>query len=100
MERSAIRVLPSARFPDFAALHPGYASRMKPCYTFHNSTESVPMSHVTYKIVQHEGGWAYTVDGAFSETFPSHAGALAAAKNARRRAARAGADGSHRIRNA
>jgi hypothetical protein len=40
------------------------------------------MSHVTYKIVQHDGGWAYTVDGAFSETFPSHAGALAAAKNA------------------
>lgn len=40
------------------------------------------MSHVTYKIVQHDGGWAYTVDGAFSETFPSHAAALAAAKNA------------------
>jgi hypothetical protein len=40
------------------------------------------MSHVTYKIVQHDGGWAYTVDGAFSETFPSHAAALAAAKHA------------------
>ena len=28
-----------------------------------------PMSHVTYKIVEHDGGWAYTVDGVFSEPF-------------------------------
>jgi hypothetical protein len=41
-----------------------------------------PMSHVTYKIVQHDGGWAYTVDGVFSEPFPTHAAALAAAKRA------------------
>jgi hypothetical protein len=40
------------------------------------------MSHVTYKIVQHDGGWAYTVDGVFSESFPTHAAALAAAKRA------------------
>jgi hypothetical protein len=40
------------------------------------------MSHVTYKIVQHDGGWAYTVDGVFSEAFPTHAAALAAAKRA------------------
>jgi hypothetical protein len=38
------------------------------------------MAHVTYKIVEHDGGWAYSVDGAFSETFASHAEALAAAK--------------------
>ncbi|RAI42942.1 DUF2188 domain-containing protein [Rhodoplanes roseus] len=38
------------------------------------------MAHITYKIVQHDGGWAYTVDGVFSEPFPSHAAALAAAK--------------------
>jgi hypothetical protein len=31
-----------------------------------------PMSHVTYKIVQHDGGWAYTVDGVFSEPFANH----------------------------
>src|ERR1700742_1628562 len=43
---------------------------------------SSPMSHVTYKIVQHDGGWAYTVDGVFSEPFPTHATALAAAKRA------------------
>ncbi len=37
------------------------------------------MAHVTYKIVQHDGGWAYTVDGVFSEPFPTHGAALAAA---------------------
>jgi hypothetical protein len=40
------------------------------------------MSHVTYKIVQHDGGWAYTVDGVFSESFANHAVALAAARRA------------------
>ena len=40
------------------------------------------MAHVIYKIVQHDGGWAYTVDGVFSEPFPSRAAALAAAKRA------------------
>ena len=40
------------------------------------------MSHVTYKIVQHDGGWAYTVDGAFSEAYASHADALTAARRA------------------
>jgi Uncharacterized protein conserved in bacteria (DUF2188) len=40
------------------------------------------MSHVTYKIVQHDGGWAYTVDGVFSEPFTTRAAALAAARRA------------------
>ena len=40
------------------------------------------MSHVTYKIVRHDDGWAYTVDGVFSEAFPTHAEALTAARNA------------------
>jgi hypothetical protein len=40
------------------------------------------MSHVTYKIVRHEDGWAYTVDGVFSESFPTHAEALSAARRA------------------
>jgi len=40
------------------------------------------MSHLTYKIVQHDGGWAYTVNGVFSEPFRSHAAALAAARRA------------------
>jgi hypothetical protein len=41
---------------------------------------SSSMSHVTYRIVQHDGGWAYTVDGVFSEPFATHTAALAAAK--------------------
>ena len=38
------------------------------------------MSHVTYQIVQHDGGWAYKVDGVFSEPYATHEGALAAAR--------------------
>jgi hypothetical protein len=37
------------------------------------------MPDVIYEIVQHDGGWAYKVDGVFSETFPTRAEALAAA---------------------
>ncbi|MBX3582428.1 MAG: DUF2188 domain-containing protein [Rhizobiaceae bacterium] len=38
------------------------------------------MTTVKYEIVEHDGGWAYKVGNTFSETFPSHADALAAAK--------------------
>jgi len=40
------------------------------------------MSNVTYEIVEHDSGWAYKVDGVFSESFPSHAAALKAAERA------------------
>ena len=30
------------------------------------------MTKITYEIVEHDGGWAYRVNGVFSETFPSH----------------------------
>ena len=40
------------------------------------------MTHVTYEIVQHDGGWAYRVDGVFSETFHTHDAARTAAKRA------------------
>jgi hypothetical protein len=40
------------------------------------------MTKVTYHIVRHEDGWAYKVDGSFSETFPTHDDARAAAKRA------------------
>jgi Uncharacterized protein conserved in bacteria (DUF2188) len=46
------------------------------------TTEGCPMSDVTYEIVEHDGGWAYKVDGVFSEPFPTHAEALAAARAA------------------
>jgi hypothetical protein len=41
-----------------------------------------PMTHVTYKVVRHEDRWAYSVNGAFSESFPTHAEALNAARRA------------------
>jgi len=38
------------------------------------------MSQIVYEIVEHDGGWAYKLDGVFSETFPTHAAALKAAE--------------------
>lgn len=38
------------------------------------------MTHVTYRVVRHEDGWAYTVDGTFSEAFATHEEALTAAR--------------------
>jgi hypothetical protein len=43
---------------------------------------SPSLTHVVYRIVEHDGGWAYQVDGVYSETFPSHDAAMAAAKRA------------------
>ena len=38
------------------------------------------MTKVTYEIVRHDGGWAYTSGGVLSETFATHAEALEAAR--------------------
>ena len=40
------------------------------------------MTHVTYEIVEHDGGWAYRVNGAYSETFRTHDDARKAAHRA------------------
>ncbi len=37
------------------------------------------MAHVTYDIVEHDGGFAYKVGDVFSETFPTHRAAHEAA---------------------
>ncbi len=42
------------------------------------------MTKVTYEIVEHDGGWAYRVDGVYSETFPTHDAARLAAERAAR----------------
>lgn len=42
------------------------------------------MVKVTYEIVEHDNGWAYRVNGVYSETFPSHEAARAAAERAAR----------------
>jgi hypothetical protein len=40
------------------------------------------MSQVIYKVVEHDGGWAYKVGDVFSETFPTRELAHAAAAQA------------------
>lgn len=40
------------------------------------------MAKVVYQIVEHDGGWAYKVGAVFSEPFPTHERAMAAAKRA------------------
>jgi hypothetical protein len=37
------------------------------------------LSHVSYIIIEHDGGWAYRVGGTISETFPTHEAAHKAA---------------------
>lgn len=43
------------------------------------------MVQVRYDVVPHDAGWAYKADGVFSETFPTHDHALAAARSAAER---------------
>ncbi len=38
------------------------------------------MTDITYRIVEHDGGWAYKLGDVFSETFPNHDAALRAAR--------------------
>jgi hypothetical protein len=40
------------------------------------------MAKAHYEIVEHDGGWAYRLQGTFSETFPTKAAAEAAAQRA------------------
>lgn len=42
------------------------------------------MTHITYRIVEHDGGWAYKLGDTYSETFRSHDAARAAAQQAAR----------------
>jgi len=44
----------------------------------HSGAKAVARIH--YRIVAHDGGWAYKLNDVFSEPFSSHAAALAAAK--------------------
>lgn len=38
------------------------------------------MTKVVYEVVEHDGGWAYRVDGTYSEAFPTHSDAVQAAR--------------------
>jgi hypothetical protein len=49
------------------------------------------MNKVIYKVVKHDGGWAYEVNGTYSEKFPTREAARKAAKLAAREQAAPGA---------
>ena len=38
------------------------------------------MTKIVYEVIEHDGGWAFRLDGTISETFRSHDAAYAAAK--------------------
>lgn len=40
------------------------------------------MTDITYRIVEHDGGWAYKLGDVFSETFATREAAVAAARRA------------------
>jgi len=40
------------------------------------------MPEIIYRVVEHDGGWAYKLGDVFSETFPDHHSARAAAEAA------------------
>lgn len=42
------------------------------------------MTQIVYEIVPHGGGWAFKLGDTFSETFPTHDAALAAAQRVAR----------------
>ena len=48
------------------------------------------MTHVTYTVLEHDGGWAYKVDETFSEPFRTHDLARKAAELAAREQAAPG----------
>jgi hypothetical protein len=52
------------------------------CQREHDERKVTTMNHVTYTVVEHDGGWAYKVGDVFSETFPTHDAAHVAAARA------------------
>ncbi len=40
------------------------------------------MSRIAYEVVEHDGGWTYKVGDVFTETYPTHEAASAAARAA------------------
>ncbi len=50
------------------------------------------MVKVVYQVVEHDGGWAYRVDGVYSETYRSRDAAHGAAEHAAREQKLAGED--------
>lgn len=47
---------------------------------------------LVYHVSRHDGGWAYSVDGVWSEPYPTHEAAVVAAHNAAKRQENGGGD--------
>jgi hypothetical protein len=47
---------------------------------FSKNTRIDQLSKITYKVVKHDGGWAYETNGTYSEPFPTREAARKAAK--------------------
>jgi hypothetical protein len=58
------------------------ADKGRSCPTPSCPTKEKKMAHVTYHIVEHDGGWAYKLGDVFSETFRTRDAAIQAARNA------------------
>jgi hypothetical protein len=56
------------------------------------------MSKVTYKVLKHDGGWAYEANGTYSESFPTREAARKAAKLAASEQAAPGETNSNLLR--
>jgi pimeloyl-ACP methyl ester carboxylesterase len=54
----------------------------RPGWPLERGSAEVHVTKLVYRIVQHDGGWAYKVGDVLSETFSSHEAALQAAKSA------------------
>jgi hypothetical protein len=53
-------------------------------FSMFNKKAGHSLAKITYEVVEHDGGWAYRVNGVFSEAFPTHARAHEAAERAAR----------------
>ena len=76
-----------AKAPRVLGVTPARHRRLKP-----PNHEETAMAAVVYEVVEHAGGWAYRVDGTYSETYRSHDEAHSAAERAAAAQRRAGDD--------
>jgi hypothetical protein len=56
------------------------------------------MSKITYKVVKHDGGWAYEANGTYSEPFPTRDLGSQGGETCGERAGRAGRDDTDFLR--
>src|SRR5262249_36540671 len=69
---------PTERVPRLASTHRAAPARLAPRPPVgedeaqQGEVQERHMTKIIYEIVEHDGGWAYRLDGVYSETFRSH----------------------------